>query len=48
MTRLAAGEPGAGFGARGNYVLIRTSRALGWVEQDQFGLACPRTGKKAG
>jgi hypothetical protein len=48
MTRLAAGEPGRWVGARGNYVLIRTSRALGWVEQDQFGMACPRTGKKAG
>lgn len=48
MTRLAAGEPGRWVRARGNYVLIRTSRALGWVEQDQFGMACPRTGKKAG
>jgi tetratricopeptide (TPR) repeat protein len=44
LTRLAAGEPGRWVRARGNYVLIRTSRALGWVEQDQFGLACPRTG----
>jgi len=47
MTRLAAGEPGRWVGARGNYVLIRTTRALGWVEQDQFGLACSREGKKA-
>jgi hypothetical protein len=48
LTRLAAGEPGRWVRTRGNYVLIRTSRALGWVEQDQFGLACPRMGKKAG
>jgi tetratricopeptide (TPR) repeat protein len=48
MTRLAAGEPGRWVRARGNYVLIRTSRAVGWVEQDQFGVACPRTGKRAG
>ena len=48
LTHLAPGEPGRWVGARGKYVLIRTSRALGWVEHDQFGLACPRTGKKAG
>jgi hypothetical protein len=48
LTRLSAGEPGRWVRARDNYVLIRTSRALGWVEQDQFGLACPRTGKKTG
>ena len=48
LTRLAAGEPGRWVRASGNYMLIRTSRALGWVEQDQFGLACPRTGKAGG
>ena len=48
LTRLAAGEPGRWVRARGNFVLIRTNRALGWVEQAQFGLACPRTEKKAG
>ena len=48
LTRLAAGEPGRWVRARGNFVLIRTSRALGWVEQDQFGLTCPRTARKAG
>jgi hypothetical protein len=47
VTRLAAGEPARRIGTRGNYVLIRTSRALGWVEQDQFGLICPRAGRKA-
>ncbi len=46
VTRLAAGEPARWVRARGNYVLVRTSRALGWVERDKFGLACPRTGSK--
>jgi len=48
VTRLAAGEPGRWVRARGNYVLIRTSRALGWVERRQFGLACPRTERGSG
>ncbi len=43
VTHLAAGEPARQIRARGNYVLIRTSHALGWVEQAQFGLTCPRT-----
>ena len=47
-TRLAAGDPGRWVRSRGNYVLIRTSRTLGWVEREQFGTACPRTEKKAG
>ena len=47
VTRLAAGEPARWVRARGNYVLIRTGRALGWVEQDQLGLTCPRPEKKA-
>ena len=48
VTRLAAGEPARLVRTRGNYVLIRTNRALGWVEEDQFGLTCPRTRNKAG
>jgi hypothetical protein len=43
LTRLAAGEPARSQRAQGNYVLIRTSRALGWVEREQFGLICPRS-----
>ena len=43
VTRLAPGDPARWLRARGRYVLIRTSRALGWVEQDQFGLTCPKT-----
>ena len=46
VTQLAAGEPGRWVRSRGNYVLIRTNRALGWVERNQFGLACPRTRKE--
>jgi len=41
VTRLAAGEPARRIRARGNYVLIRTNRTLGWVEQAQLGLTCP-------
>ena len=48
VTRLAPGDPARWVRARGRYVLIRTSRAVGWVEQDQFGLTCPRTGRRAG
>jgi hypothetical protein len=38
VTHLAAGEPARWQHARGNYILIRTSRGLGWVERAQFGL----------
>jgi tetratricopeptide (TPR) repeat protein len=41
VTRLAAGEPARWVRARGQYVLIRTNRALGWVEKAQLGLICP-------
>ena len=40
LTRLAAGEPARWQRTRGNYVLIRTSRAAGWIERGQFGLIC--------
>jgi hypothetical protein len=45
VTRLAAGEPARKVRTRGNYLLIRNGRVLGWVEQDQFGLTCPKPGK---
>jgi len=48
VTRLAAGEPARWVRSRGNYVLIRTSRTLGWVEEGQFGLTCPKSGRRAG
>jgi len=40
ITRLAAGEPARLVRTRGNYMLIRTNRMLGWVEREQFGLIC--------
>jgi tetratricopeptide (TPR) repeat protein len=42
LTRLAAGEPARLQRTRGNYALIRTNHASGWIEQTQFGLICPR------
>jgi len=48
ITRLGSGEPARWVRQRGNYVLIRTNRTLGWVEQRQFGLICPRLRTKAG
>jgi len=48
VTRLAAGEPARWVRARGKYVLVRTNRALGWIEKAQFGLICPRTGRRNG
>jgi hypothetical protein len=44
LTRLAAGEPARLQRVRGGYYLIRTSRASGWVEREEFGLICPRDG----
>ncbi len=41
VTRLAAGEPARRIRTRGHYVLIRTNRTLGWVEEAQLGLICP-------
>jgi tetratricopeptide (TPR) repeat protein len=38
VTRLAAGEPARLVRARGDYLLVRTSRASGWVEREHFGL----------
>jgi tetratricopeptide (TPR) repeat protein len=48
VTRLAAGEPARKVRARGDYLLIRNGRVLGWVEQHQFSLTCPKPGKDAG
>ena len=41
ITRLAAGDPARCLRARGNYLLIRTGRTLGWIEHAQLGLTCP-------
>lgn len=41
VTKLAAGEPGRMVRGRGNYVLIQTRRASGWVAREKFVLTCP-------
>jgi tetratricopeptide (TPR) repeat protein len=41
LTRLPSGEPARLEHARGRFLLIRTNRALGWIEKDQFGPICP-------
>ncbi|HEY5912691.1 MAG TPA: hypothetical protein VJA21_18985 [Verrucomicrobiae bacterium] len=41
LTRLQAGEPARLERVRGQYILVRTTRALGWIRKDQFGLTCP-------
>jgi hypothetical protein len=42
VTRLAAGEPVRCERAQGDYILVQTSRARGWLERDQCGLVCTR------
>ena len=41
LTRLPAGEPARVERTRGDFLLIRTNRALGWIEKDQFEAICP-------
>ena len=41
VARLSAGDAARWVRARGPYALIRTSRALGWIERAQFNLVCP-------
>ncbi len=41
VTRLAGGEPARLERARGEFLLVRTSRATGWVRRNEFGLICP-------
>jgi tetratricopeptide (TPR) repeat protein len=41
ITRLAAGESVRCERTRGRFVLIRTARTLGWLEQNQLGFLCP-------
>jgi len=41
IARLSAGEAARWVRAHGPYALIRTSRALGWIDQAQFRLVCP-------
>ncbi|MCX6887240.1 MAG: hypothetical protein NTX27_19625 [Verrucomicrobia bacterium] len=42
LTRLTAGEPVHTVRARGDYLLVRTSRALGWVARTEVGFISPR------
>jgi len=42
ITRLPAGEPARRIRTRGDYLLIRTSRTLGWVKRAQLGFTCPK------
>ena len=42
ITRLSPGEPGRVQRIHGKYLLIRTNRALGWVDKAEFGLLSPR------
>jgi hypothetical protein len=42
ISTLAAGEPARKLRTRGDYVYIRTLGGSGWLEQDEFGLICPR------
>lgn len=42
ITRLSAGEPGRVQRVHGKYLLVRTNRALGWVDKQQFGMLSPR------
>jgi tetratricopeptide (TPR) repeat protein len=46
ITRLAPGDPARAERARGRYLLIRTSRSVGWIERTQFGLTCPARYRK--
>lgn len=43
ITRLAGGEPVRWQRQRGNFLLVRASRAVGWVEREDVGLLCPLT-----
>jgi tetratricopeptide (TPR) repeat protein len=42
VTRLASGEPGRLVQARGDYVLLQTSRSTGWIRRKEFGLLTGR------
>jgi tetratricopeptide (TPR) repeat protein len=42
VTRLPAGETARLERTRGRHLLIRTIHGMGWVEESQFGLLCPR------
>jgi hypothetical protein len=43
ITRMSSGEPARVERVRGNFLLLRTNRALGWVTKSEFGILCPRS-----
>jgi hypothetical protein len=43
ISQLPPAEPIRWVRARGDFVLVRTSRAIGWVERQQIGLICGRS-----
>ncbi len=45
VTRLSPGDPVRTLRARGNYIMVRTNRATGWLAREQFSLICPPDGK---
>jgi hypothetical protein len=42
ITTLAAGEPVRRERTGGRYVLVRTSRSLGWIDRDELGSVCSK------
>jgi tetratricopeptide (TPR) repeat protein len=42
VTTLTAGEPARRIRTRGHYVFIRTLGGSGWIEEDAFGMLCPK------
>jgi len=47
ITQLAPAEPVRCLRARGNFILVRTSRASGWIERNKVGLLCKQAGQKS-
>jgi tetratricopeptide (TPR) repeat protein len=45
IARLQAGEPARQERTRGDYTLVKTGSARGWVETSQLGLICPKQGE---
>ena len=41
ITYLAPGDPARCESIRGDFLRVRTIRASGWIQKDQFGLICP-------
>ena len=46
LTQLSPGEPVRWLRARANFILVRTSRATGWIEKSSVGLLCEQQAKQ--